>query len=75
MLRSAGPFEKEKSAELYKAFGRWADDQGITHRVTQNNFSRRLGRLGVTTRKGTDGTRELRDIKLLDGYAYLKWDD
>jgi len=72
--KAPAPGEKEKSGELYKAFRHWTQDQGFIHRVTQNNFSRRLGRLGVTTRKGTDGTRELHDIKLLDGYAYLKWD-
>ncbi|MCB1784571.1 MAG: hypothetical protein KDI13_11340 [Alphaproteobacteria bacterium] len=52
------------SKALYDDYRLWADEGGIHRKLNRQNFTKRLVRLGCTTKKGTGGVRIISGIRI-----------
>lgn len=53
-----------ESGVLYSEYKFWADEAGISRKLSQKNFTRRIERLGGKAYKGTGGKRMISGIRL-----------
>jgi putative DNA primase/helicase len=55
---------KTPSKAIYKAYERWASEEGIKAALSHNSLTRRLLRFGATCERGSGGERMLAGIRL-----------
>ena len=53
----SNPSIRTETAELYRAYSRWAKESGWNKPMTRNAFGRRLTDRGITTSKASNGNK------------------